>query len=57
MTADNYELLKLFYTRLTAEDFIKRAEDNSEARGMMYAMGELMEELKHTGRAIIERGE
>ncbi len=56
MTAQDYELLKLFYKRLTAEDFSRRAQDEAEAQGMMYAMGSLMEELKK-GRATIEKGE
>lgn len=56
MTIEDYELLKLFYKRLTAADFTRRAENETEARHMMYAMGSLMEELK-TGRATIDPAE
>lgn len=46
MKAEDYELVKKFFDRLTAADFQRRAEDKQQAQNMMYAFAELLEEGK-----------
>lgn len=46
MKAEDFNLVKKFFDRLTAEDFQRRAEDKVQANKMMFAFNELLEEVK-----------
>ena len=46
MKAEDYELVKKFFDRLTAADFQRRAESKEQAQQMMFAFNELLEEAQ-----------
>jgi len=55
MKQADYELVKLFFNRLTADDFQRRAESKQQAQQMMYSFAELIEELDRKQIVKIER--
>ena len=46
MKAEDYNLVKLFFDRLTAADFQRRAESKEQAQQMMFAFNELIQEAR-----------